>query len=225
MFFPEKLAQAQRQSGSRLVLRLDLAVGRMPLPLARVDDPLLPFARSIIDATRDVVCGYVLDPAYFLADGAAGVIALERIAAGIPADRLMVFDARFGHLGPSAPAYARAAREAFGADAVTFSVKIDRVVADTFARYAEMQLFHPYEAVPGQNDPRFGLIVEQGPVAPASAPLLVRYTAARQDIASDQTALIEGDPGLIYASRRDDYEAVVGAAVLTAASEFPARRA
>lgn len=225
MAFVEKLREAQRQTRSRLVLRLDLAANKVPLPLARTDDPLLPFAQALIDATRDVVCGYVLDPAYFLADGAASVIALERIAAYVPADRVIVFDARFGHVGASAPAYARATREAFRADAVTFSVKADRAVEDAFARYAALQLFYPSEAGGELIDPRVGLIVETDraeamPLTPA--PLLIRHAATSVKTASDQAVLIEGDPNLIYASRRDDYLDAVRAAV-TAASESLAR--
>jgi len=223
----EKLLEAQRQTRSYLALRLDLAANKAPLPLARTDDPLLPFAQALIDATRDVVCGYVLDPAYFLADGAAGVIALERIAAYVPADRVTVFDARFGHLGASAPAYARATREAFRADAVTFSVKADREVEEAFGRYAALQVFYPSEVGGELIDPRAGLIVATGwaeamPLTPA--PLLIRHAAASVKTASDQVKLIEGDPDLIYASRRADYLDATRAAV-TAVSESLGRPA
>ncbi|MCZ2095260.1 MAG: hypothetical protein LC121_03120 [Anaerolineae bacterium] len=41
----------------------------------------MPFGKAIIDATRDLVFGYVFDLAAYLALGAAGAIALERTVA------------------------------------------------------------------------------------------------------------------------------------------------
>lgn len=91
----------------------------MPLPIQRYDDPFLPFAKAIIDATRDGVCGYVFDLAAYLALGAAGAVALERTFAyaGGDGETVTVLHAPFVGGG-----YAAAAGEtAFNVDAVTLA--------------------------------------------------------------------------------------------------------
>jgi hypothetical protein len=49
--------------------------------MQRYDDPFLPFGKRIIDATHDLICGYIFDLAAYLALGAAGLVALERTIA------------------------------------------------------------------------------------------------------------------------------------------------
>src|SRR5207245_1962861 len=48
-----------------------------------------------------------------------GLIVLERIRNYVPSDRLLILDAKRGDIGTSAQAYARAAFDVIGADAVT----------------------------------------------------------------------------------------------------------
>ena len=74
--FVEKLQNAA--SGSDIMLMISPKVNRLPLVIQRYDDPFLPFGRSVIEATRNLVCGYLFDLAAYLRLGAAGVIALER---------------------------------------------------------------------------------------------------------------------------------------------------
>jgi hypothetical protein len=59
--FYDKLRAAQSQRESDLALLLAPKLAKMPLPIARYDDPFLPFGKAIIDATRDLVCAYVFD--------------------------------------------------------------------------------------------------------------------------------------------------------------------
>ncbi len=57
--------------------------------------------------------------AFFEQHGPEGLAALLRLRARIPADRLVVVDAKRGDIGTSAAAYARALFDVLGADAVT----------------------------------------------------------------------------------------------------------
>lgn len=88
---------------------------QMPLPVQRYDDPFLPFGKAIIDATRDLLCGYMFDLAAYLAIGAAGAVALERSIAYAGQASVNILHGPF-----ASPDYAEAACvAAFNADAVT----------------------------------------------------------------------------------------------------------
>ena len=121
MTFLDKLSRAQQKNRSYLCVGLDIVVATTPLPLQYHDEPMLPFARAIIEATQDLVCAYKPNLGFFLAEGAAGIVALERIVRAIPPDIPIILDGKFGDIGNTAQAYARGAFEQFHADAVTLS--------------------------------------------------------------------------------------------------------
>ena len=121
MTFLEKLSRAQQKNRSYLCIGLDIVVSNTPLPLQYHDEPMLPFARAIIEATQDLVCAYKPNLGFYLAEGAAGMVALERIVRAIPPDIPIILDGKFGDIGNTAQAYARGAFEQFHADAVTLS--------------------------------------------------------------------------------------------------------
>lgn len=115
--FLEKWLSAQQQNTSRLALGLAPQLSRMPAPLARYDDPFLPFGKAILAATADKVCAVVFDLASYLALGAAGAVALERTIPHVPDHIPTILHAPF-----STPDFARAAfEEAFDVDAVTLA--------------------------------------------------------------------------------------------------------
>ncbi len=117
--FLTKLAQAQHRRRSCLCIRLDIVVARTPLPIQAYDEPMLPFARAIIEATHDLVCAYQFNLGYYLAEGAAGMVALERITRLVPDEIPIIVDGPLCITEAAASAYARAAFEQLRADAVT----------------------------------------------------------------------------------------------------------
>jgi len=137
----EKLGAAQQQNDSWLCVGLDIVAGKMPLPLQQVDDPVLPFAREIIDATKDLVCAFKPNLGFFLAEGAAGIIALERLIRYVPSNIPVILDAKFGDIGSTAEQYARGAFEAFHADAVTLSPYVGSDAIKPFLAYADKAVF------------------------------------------------------------------------------------
>lgn len=139
--FIEKLAQAQRKNRSYLCIGLDIVVAHTPLPIQPYDEPILPFARAIIEATSDLVCAYKPNLGFYLAEGAAGMVALERIARLIPDDIPIILDGKFGDVGHTAEAYARGAFEQFRADAVTLSPYIGSDSVRPFLKYADRGVF------------------------------------------------------------------------------------
>ena len=104
MSFIEKLRSAQERNRSYLCVGLDIVTASTPLPIQSYDEPMLPFAREIIDATKDLVCAYKPNLGFFLAEGAAGIVALERIVRYIPADIPIILDGKFGDIGNTAEA-------------------------------------------------------------------------------------------------------------------------
>ncbi|MCS7061975.1 MAG: orotidine-5'-phosphate decarboxylase [Anaerolineae bacterium] len=141
MTFLEKLARAQQINRSFLCVGLDIVVANTPLPLQLEDEPMLPFARAIIEATQDLVCAYKPNLGFYLAEGAAGIVALERIVRLIPDHIPIILDGKFGDIGNTAEAYARGAFEQFRADAVTLSPYIGSDSIQPFLRYAERGVF------------------------------------------------------------------------------------
>lgn len=97
------------------VLHLAPRIELLPLPIQRFDDPFLPFGRAVIEATQDIVCGYVLDFAAYMALAAAGARALERTIALIQREKLRILHGPFVGKGYSA----MADRTAFDLDAFT----------------------------------------------------------------------------------------------------------
>lgn len=148
MVFLEKLSATRRRNATRLCVSLDIVVGYSPLPIQYFDEPMLPFAREIIAATHDLVCAYAVNPGYFLAEGAAGMVALERIARVIPSDVPLIFDGRFAD-GDALPSYLRGGFEQYRADAVTlgFGAANPSVPPEEHGR----AFIHRLEAVPAHS--------------------------------------------------------------------------
>lgn len=141
MTFIEKLRAAQERNRSYLCVGLDIVTASTPLPIQNFDEPMLPFAREIIDATKDLVCAYKPNLGFFLAEGAAGIVALERIVRYIPTDIPIILDGKFGDIGNTAEAYARGAFEQFRADAVTLAPYMGSDSVRPFLKYADRGVF------------------------------------------------------------------------------------
>jgi orotidine-5'-phosphate decarboxylase len=119
MTFINKLATAQQINHSWLCVGLDPVLERLPNTVQASADPLLDFGRAIVEATADLVCAYKPNLGYWLAEGPAGLRALQELVAAIPAHVPVILDAKFNDVGHTAAAYARAAFDTLGVDAVT----------------------------------------------------------------------------------------------------------
>jgi len=141
MRFEDKLAAAQQRNRSWLCVGLDIVAGKLPLSVQQTDDPLLTFARAIVDATQDLVCAFKPNLGFFLAEGAAGIIALERLARYIPRDIPIILDGKFSDIGSTAGQYARGAFQALGVDAVTLSPYVGADAIQPFLAFADKGVF------------------------------------------------------------------------------------
>ncbi len=114
MDFLAKLTGASRHNRSCLCVGLDPEPEKLPASAG-----VLEFCRAIIGATYDLVCAYKPNIAFFEALGAEGFSVLKSVIASVPRNIPVILDAKRGDIGNTARAYARAAFDELGADAVT----------------------------------------------------------------------------------------------------------
>ncbi len=138
MGFYQRLDEAARRNDSLLCVGLD----PRPEQLAPGDD-LYSFNRRVIEATRDLVCCYKPNFAFYESAGPEGLEALRRTVAYVhqEADLPVILDAKRGDIGSTAQAYAHAAYEVWGADALTVNPYLGQDSVTPFTDYAEKGVF------------------------------------------------------------------------------------
>lgn len=134
--FVEKLLRAGRANGSLLCVGLDPDPDLIPSGVA-LDD----FNRAIIDATKDLVCAFKPNLAFYEQYGMEGLNALESTLAAIPDDVPVIGDAKRGDLGNTAAAYAKALFETWGFDAATVNPYLGRDSLEPFLDYDRKGIF------------------------------------------------------------------------------------
>lgn len=117
--FNEKLLQAAQKNKSWLCIGLDPDIEKLPQNIPKNLDGTSSFLKSIIDATRDIVCAYKPNSAFYEAVGAPGIALLKDIIDYIPNKIPVILDAKRGDIGNTSRMYARFAFEYLGADAIT----------------------------------------------------------------------------------------------------------
>ncbi len=134
MGFYQQLTEAAQRNDSLLCVGLDPRPEKLP-----PGEDLFAFNRRILDATRDLVCAYKPNAAFYEAAGPAGLEALRRTiaciheTAGVP----VILDAKRNDIGSTAEAYARAAFGVWGADAVTVNPYLGYDSVAPFTAYAD----------------------------------------------------------------------------------------
>jgi uridine monophosphate synthetase len=147
MGFYEKLNTTIERNGSLLCVGLD------PRPEYIPSGDVLDFNKRIIAATHDLVCAYKPNFAFYEALGLAGLETLQRTIAYVPDGIPVILDAKRGDIGSTAEAYARAAFETWGANAVTVNPYLGHDSVQPFAAYADRGVFLLcHTSNPGAND-------------------------------------------------------------------------
>jgi orotidine-5'-phosphate decarboxylase len=171
--FSQRLYAAARDNRSWLCVGLDPDPALLPSGLA-VDEFLL----GIVEATRDLVCCYKPNLAFFEALGLAGQQALRAVLRALPTDVPVLVDAKRGDTPQTMQAYARAIFEDLGADAVTVSPYLGGDSLEPFFAYADRGVF----VLCKTSNPGAGEI--QDLVVDGSEPLFLHI--ARRAISWDQ---------------------------------------
>ena len=135
MTYFEKLEQAAARNRSRLCVGLDPDPERIP------HGEIGRYLREIIAATRDVVCCYKPNLAFFEALGPDGIALLREVQNAIPRDVPILADAKRGDIGNTAEAYARAIFDTWQFDATTVNAYGGRDTLEPFLAYADRGVY------------------------------------------------------------------------------------
>ena len=147
MGFRDKLGLAADRNNSLLCVGVD------PHPSHVATADLIPFLRSIIDATSDLVCAYKPQLAFFEARGSVGWDALHAVLDVVPNGIPIILDAKRGDIGSTAEAYAEMAFDLVGADAITVNPYLGYDAAQPFlARPDRSAFFLCRTSNPGGDD-------------------------------------------------------------------------
>jgi len=102
MNFLEKLRHIQCKNNSLLCIGLDTDVLKVPEFLFEYGDPQYEFNRRIIDATKDIVCAYKLNLAFYESVGEHGWYTIHQTLARIPEEIITIGDGKRGDIPSSA---------------------------------------------------------------------------------------------------------------------------
>ncbi len=136
MSFFKKLTEAVSKNNSLLCVGLDPDPQQMP-----ANTGILEFNRAIIDATRDLVCAYKLNFAFYEAAGAGGFEILKSTVDYIAGDIPVIGDAKRGDIGNTAKAYARSIFSNLGFDAATVNPYLGFDSIEPFIQYRDRGVF------------------------------------------------------------------------------------
>ena len=115
----DRLAARTALTRTVLCLGIDPDPNELPAGFPPTLDGVEGFVRLLLEAALPHVAAVKPNLAFFEAHGSAGVAALERIRALVPADVPFVADAKRGDIGTTAAKQASALFDRLGADAVT----------------------------------------------------------------------------------------------------------
>ncbi len=186
--FAAKLKRAVETNQSLLCVGLDPDPFKFPeqFPSPASAVGLVDWGRRIIDATADLVCCYKPNAAFYEQFGAPGWEALRETIAAVPGHIPVLLDAKRGDIGSTATAYARAAFETLGADAVTVSPYLGRDAIAPFLAYPGKAVF----VLCYTSNPSAAAIQEFGPAGQPLFEHVLREAATWGD--PDQVGFVVG---------------------------------
>ncbi|MDO9066096.1 MAG: orotidine-5'-phosphate decarboxylase, partial [Chloroflexota bacterium] len=99
------------------------------------------FCVRLIQATSELALAFKPNSAFFEAFGPAGMAALREVIAAVPAGIPVILDAKRGDIGDTSEAYAKAAFEMLGTQAITVSPYLGEDSVEPFLRDAARGAF------------------------------------------------------------------------------------
>lgn len=133
--FQEKLKAAAERNQSLLCVGLDPDPSLMPIA------DVLEFNKVIIDATKDLVCAFKPNVAFYDVLGEQGYTTLRKTIEYIPSHIPIIGDSKRGDVQPSSKFYAKTMFEALGFDAVTVNSFGGRDALQPFLDYRDKGVF------------------------------------------------------------------------------------
>lgn len=131
--FFEKLQERCRKAQSLLCVGIDPQASDLPQPSG---EALQRFCLELIEQCAPFAAAFKPNSAFFEAFGSDGWAVLKEIIAQVPKDIPVILDVKRGDIASSAQAYARAAFEWLGADAVTVNPYLGKDALEPFLGYS-----------------------------------------------------------------------------------------
>ncbi len=142
MKFIDKLHKSSQKNNSLLCIGLDIDLSRIPQTLLNQSDPIYLFNREIISATKDLVCAYKPNMAFYEMHGMYGLSSLVKTIEFINSLNIpIILDAKRGDIGNSSAAYAKAIFQVFKADATTLSPYMGQDSVEPFLEHKDKGIF------------------------------------------------------------------------------------
>lgn len=142
MRFIEKLEKASKKNNSLLCIGLDIDLSKIPQTLLNQEDPIFLFNREIVLATRDLVCAYKPNVAFYEMHGIYGISSLIKTIEFIETQNIpVILDAKRADIGNSSAAYAKSIFQVFKADATTVNPYLGRDSLEPFLEYKDKGVF------------------------------------------------------------------------------------
>ena len=172
----DRLAARSAAVGTVLCLGIDPDPDALPPAFSRDVAGIERFSRLLVEAAARHAAAVKPNLAFFEAFGSAGMAALERVRATIPADVPVVADAKRGDIGSTAARQAVALYDVLGADAVTVSPYLgEEAIAPLLGRRDRLAYVLCRTSNPGAPELQ-SLVVEAaaGPPVGPGEPLYLR---------------------------------------------------
>lgn len=131
------LLEAKWEEKKFLCVGLDSDLEKIPETAQKENtrETIVAFNRAIVDATKDLVCAYKPNPAFYEARGDEGVSALRETIAyisDVALDVPVILDAKRGDIANTNEQYAQAAFQYLRADAITVQPYLGRESLEPF---------------------------------------------------------------------------------------------
>lgn len=121
MKYTDKLLLRADTVSNHIIAGLDPDIEKIPHIFLKYKNPVYEFLNRIILLTKDKVCGYKFNLAFFEYYGIEGLEALNLLMKAVPDGLLTIADAKRGDIGNSSEMYAKTYFEKMNFDAVTAS--------------------------------------------------------------------------------------------------------
>ncbi|MSQ45746.1 MAG: orotidine-5'-phosphate decarboxylase [Ignavibacteria bacterium] len=139
MNFNSKLIKAQKNS--LLCVGLDTDQTKLPIHLRKNKNGIILFNKAIINSTKDFVCAYKINLAFYESLGKEGWHILKQTLKAIPKNIITIGDGKRGDIGNTASQYAKSLFNDFGFDAVTVNPYMGYDSVEPFLNYKNKGIF------------------------------------------------------------------------------------
>ena len=137
----ERLRARLDRLGAPLCLGIDPNPDALPEGLTRDVRGVEEYARGLLEVAREAAIAVKVNVAFFEAFGAAGWAALERLRSDVPADHVLILDAKRGDIGSTAERQASSLFGELAADGVTLSPYLGEDAIEPFLAYPDRLVY------------------------------------------------------------------------------------